>query len=175
LIKETNGGFKMADGIALVEINTKGEGKLKTLSYFDFRLEHINFEDSEGLDQLMGQLPKDMNDVLVSVIFGYQCTHSQGFEDEIDYEEIFNIVSYTVVKKNYKELYRELITEELISGINGFQNINAADDLIFQDNYYKEIVAEWSEFYGEEFKPTHKESNENNDTNKISDNFEFEI
>jgi hypothetical protein len=165
----------MADGIALVEINTKGEGKLKTLSYFDFRLEHINFEDSEGLDQLMGQLPKDMNDVLVSVIFGYQCTPSQGFENEMDYEELFNIVSYTVVKKNYKEFYRELITEELNVGIDGFQDINAADDLIFKDNYYKEIVAEWSEFYGEEFTPLLEASQDDSNENKISNNLGLEI
>lgn len=159
----------MADGHALIEINTIGEGRLKELSYFDFRLEAIDFESSEGTEQLMSQLPGEPKDSLVLVVFSYHCETSRSYEGEYDCEELFNVVSHTIVKTNYKELYRELVSEEIIFGINDIFNLDAADDVIpSEDNHYKQCIAEWEEFYDEDFVPFEPKSKKDRDVDAFA-------
>lgn len=152
----------MIDGYALIEINTKGEARAKEHTFLDIRLDgHVSFEDSEGADQLHQELPKELNDVLVMVFFKYTCHTSQGYEGEWDCEELFTVESFTVMKSNYKEFYREMVTEELNVGIRGFENIDAMPDDESTDfgsctnkNYYKELLEDWETFYDEDFEPT---------------------
>ena len=79
----------MIDGIAQIEISDKGNCRLKSLDWVDFRLEVVEFEDAEGLGQIMDQLPKFLSDVLVLVTFEYESNTSQSYEGEWDVEELF--------------------------------------------------------------------------------------
>jgi hypothetical protein len=155
----------MADGTALLEINEKGEARLQEggLNWFDFRLEDVCYEDCEGTDQLASQLPEGTKDVLVLVVFDYVCNCSRGWEGDYDCEELFNIASFTIVKENYKEFYRQMVTEELNIGINGFENLDCIPEETFSindSNYYKELVGDWEEFYDEDFVPFEKKPKE---------------
>lgn len=138
-----------------MEINTQGNARLKELQYFDFRLKNIDFDASCGLEQLREQLPNETKDVLVLVPFDFICNCTQGREGDYDCEELFNVVSHEVVKTDYKEFYRQMVTEKLEHDIHGFENIHAMDDGTENDqrNYYKEIVADWEAFYDEDFVP----------------------
>lgn len=145
----------MADGYVLLEINTEGEARVKDdeVKWFDFRLHGVPFEDCEGTDQLVADLP-DLKDCLVMVIFDYKCNCTRDYWGDYDYEEIFTAVSHYIVKEGYKEFSRELITEELNVGINGELILKAMPD---EDNYYKNLVADWEEFYDEDFVPFKKQ------------------
>lgn len=149
---------QMADGYALIEINHLGEGRLKELHYFDFRLENVSFDDAEGVDQLVDQLPKDSNDMLVMCVFKYNCNCSRSWEGEIDCEELFDLVSHTTVKSNYKEFYREMVTEEIIQHLSFLDLditnfIDCDEEYRTKGEYFKELVACWEEFYDEDFEP----------------------
>lgn len=152
----------MTDGFALIEINTKGEARLKEengLHWFDFRLEQVCFDDAEGTEQLAYQLPNNLKDALVLVTFDYVCNCSRGWEGDYDCEELFNVVSHTVVKENYKEFYREMITEDLNVGIGGIENLDSIPENFWKDKrYYQDLIASWEEFYDEDFVPFKKET-----------------
>lgn len=50
----------MADRYVLIEVNEDGEGRLKdeAVTWIDFRLSIVDFNASEGLNQLMEQISK---------------------------------------------------------------------------------------------------------------------
>lgn len=146
----------MADGLAMIEINHKGEGRLKELNWFDFRLENVLFHDAEGVEQLVDQLPEGINDVLVLVVFNYVCHCSKSWEGEFDCDEIFNLVSHQILKPNYKEFYREIVTEKL-NMCDILPDFMLEDTALLYENDCKELVSEWEEFYDEDFKPYVKE------------------
>jgi hypothetical protein len=148
----------MADGYVLIEINTEGEGRVNPNErpyWYDFRLEDVYFDDIEGVEQLMSQLP-DLKDCLVMVHFDYKCNCSRGWEGDYDCEEILNLTHYYIVKEGYKEFYREMVTCELNYGINGYDQLECMPE---EDgpNHYKHIVGEWEEFYDEDFVPFKKQ------------------
>lgn len=60
----------MADRYVLIEVNEDGEGRLKdeAVTWIDFRLSIVDFNASEGLNQLMEQISKDVKDELVLVL-----------------------------------------------------------------------------------------------------------
>ena len=144
----------MADGYILLEINHEGGVKVQNdeVYWFDFRHQDVLFFDAEGPAQLADQIQKGLRDVLVMVVFKYTCNCSKDYFGDMDCEEIFEAVHSQVVKENYKEFRRELITEELNYGINGYENIDAMPEDAMT-NHYKDIVGEWEEFYDEDFAP----------------------
>lgn len=152
----------MVDGYAVIEISTKGEARAKEHTFLDIRLDgHVEFHDSEGAEQLSDQLPDDLKDVMVMVLFKYTCNSSRDYDGEWDVEEIYTVVSHTVMKSNYKEFYREMVTEEFNVGINGFENLESMPDEETTDfgfspnkNYYNELLEDWETFYDEDFEPT---------------------
>ena len=160
----------MADGYALIEINQNGEGRLKDcdVKWFDIRMGDICFDDYGGVEQLVDQLSEEINDVLVLFTFDYVCECDTVYWGEYECDIIFNIVSYQIVKTDYKEFYRQMVTEELNLGINGFNNLYCLDEteITFKDgDYYKELVSLWEEFYDEEFLPFVNETKNINDLN----------
>ncbi|MBD5026059.1 hypothetical protein GUF51_15325, partial [Xanthomonas citri pv. citri] len=68
------------------------------------------------------------------------------------YEDFFDVEFFKVIKKNYKKFYQGLVTVELDVGINGFDNIESMPTDSNQ-NYYRNLIAEWEEFYNEDFIP----------------------
>jgi len=47
------------------------------------------------------------------MVFDYICNITSDYEGHYDSEELFHIVSCTIVKKSYKEFYIQIVTEEL--------------------------------------------------------------
>ncbi|MED4799045.1 hypothetical protein P9684_04165 [Bacillus atrophaeus] len=145
----------MADGYVLIEVNSDGEGKLKdeAVNWIDFRLDTVDFNASEGLNQLMEQISKEVKDELVLVAFNYRVESSyDSWSGATEYEDFFDIEFFKTVRNNYKKFYQGLVTAELDVGINGFDNIKSMpnDD---NQNYYRNLIAEWEEFYKEDFMP----------------------
>ncbi|ATO28959.1 hypothetical protein C6370_20295 [Bacillus atrophaeus] len=145
----------MADGYVLIEVNEDGEGRLKdeAVTWIDFRLGIVDFNASEGLNQLMEQISKDVKDELVLVLFNYRVESSyDSWSGATEYEDFFDVEFFKVIKKNYKKFYQGLVTAELDVGINGFDNIESMPTDSNQ-NYYRNLIAEWEEFYNEDFIP----------------------
>jgi hypothetical protein len=143
-------------GFVLIEINTVGQARMNDndeVNWVDFRLQDVLFHDAEGVEQLHGQLPEDLKDCKVLVVFDYVCNCSRDYWGEYDCEELFNIVNYTVVQDNYKEFYREQVTDVIGYDIGGLKSLDEMPD---GDNYYKNLVADWEEFYDEDFVPFKK-------------------
>jgi hypothetical protein len=143
----------MADGYVLLEFNTVGEARVSTLECFDFRLaDSLDFDAIEGIEQIKEQLP-EVKGALVMVVFDYKFTKSTsywGIDD--DGEEEIIVVSHTVVNNNYKEFSREMLTyltEDRLHSIYAQGDPRDPDTM---------AIAEWEEFYDEEFKPFKKES-----------------
>ncbi|AFQ57828.1 hypothetical protein BHY07_10395 [Bacillus subtilis subsp. subtilis] len=145
----------MADRYVLIEVNEDGEGRLKdeAVTWIDFRLSIVDFNASEGLNQLMEQISKDVKDELVLVLFNYRVKSSyDSWSGATEYEDFFDVEFFKVIKKNYKKFYQGLVTVELDVGINGFDNIESMPTDSNQ-NYYRNLIAEWEEFYNEDFIP----------------------
>lgn len=145
----------MADRYVLIEVNEDGEGRLKdeAVTWIDFRLSIVDFNASEGLNQLMEQISKDVKDELVLVLFNYRVKSSyDSWSGATEYEDFFDVEFFKVIKKNYKKFYQGLVTVELDVGINGFDNIESTPTDSNQ-NYYRNLIAEWEEFYNEDFIP----------------------
>lgn len=144
----------MADGYVLLEVSEDRRTKIKDaeINWIDLKLEmaDVDFEASEGLEQLTEQLPSDIRDALVLVAFRYRVESSyDSWSGATEYEDFYDAESFLVVKEGYKEFYRGQVEVELNVGINGHENINSTE---FAKDYYKELVAEWEEFYNEDFK-----------------------
>jgi hypothetical protein len=133
----------LADGFALIKFNLEGKGELHDLFYFDFRLQDIDFDATEGLNQLIEQLPEGINDVLAMVLFNYKSNCTQDYFGDWDCDETFTVLSHNIVKTNYKEFWRELVTEEL----------KYKDSSLEDERYFNNLVGEWEEFYDEDFTP----------------------
>lgn len=147
------------DGYALIRINDKDEAKaeIEEYQFFDIRLSVCDFDSENICDDLVGQLPKGMKDVLVMCLFNYHSESSYDYwSGATEYEDCFDLKVHQVVKENYKEFYREQVTEELNVGINGMKNLSCMPD---GENFYKEMIATWEEFYDEDFKPFEKPTN----------------
>ena len=139
----------MVDGIVQIEISDKGKYRLKSLEWLDFRLENVVFDDAEGLEQLIEQLPNELLDSLILVTFKYSCNCNRDFEGEWDVEEWFTVVNYQVLKNNYKEFYSEIVTEDL-----KFQALTRDKEWLIELGIeLNDLVEEWEEFYEEEFLP----------------------
>ena len=122
----------MLDGHALVEISTKGKVKLKECHFYDIRLYDCDIEEDMA-EQILLQLPDVLNDVLVLAIFKVEWLMSYHPEDGHECDGVvIHLENHHVVVDNYKEFYREQLTE-LIK---------------FEDD-----ISEWEEFYDEEFTP----------------------
>ena len=137
----------MADGYALIEINTEGKARAKDVTYFDFRLIGCDIEHDDIADQVSYQLPEGIKDVLVLVVFNLNFITSYDWESgyhECD-EIIINLESHNIVKTDYKEFYRELVTEE----IKYYKDVSDTD----KENY-NFLLLDWEEFYDEDFKPS---------------------
>ena len=134
----------MADGHALIEINTKGEPKLKEVYYYDIRLTCSDVEDDDISEQILAQLPEGVNDVMILAIFRVEYETSYHYEYGYECDGVnIHLESHNIVLNNYKEFYREQLTE-----ITKFNSLNNDDE-----KYYREEIAEWEEFYDEDFKP----------------------
>ena len=142
----------MADGYVLVEFNLDGKARSNSLECFDFRLDsNLDFDAIEGVDQIKEQLP-EIKDALVMVVFDYKFTKSTsylGIDDDGD-EEII-VISHMIVKENYKEFSREMltyITEDRLHTIYAHSDPREPGTM---------AIVEWEEFYDEDFKPFKKE------------------
>lgn len=131
------------DGYALVEVNLEGETKLKKVSFMDIQLEHCDFDEEDMLDQLTCALSKETKDVLIMMFFKYQSVR-YDYHEGFDYEDTFFTESQTIMQTNYKDFYYKQVCLE----------VGVVDGVLDQpgDNYYKELVAEYEEFYDEDFK-----------------------
>lgn len=144
----------MASGYVLIEINTEGNGRVKSpegcpeVKYLDFRLEGCDFEHYEMADSMMGGLPKELKNVLVLCSFTIEGVESFNGEST-EYDTEIRLESHIVLKTGYKEFYRMMITEEL--KLQG--TAPDCDD----GQYYENLLSDWEEFYGEDFKPFKKE------------------
>lgn len=121
----------------------------------------------------MSQLPGELKDSLVMVVFSYHCDTSRSYEGGYDCEEHFNVVSHTIIKTNYKEFYRELVTEEIQHGISDISHLYAAEDIVpNEDNHYNQIIAEWEEFYDEDFVPFEQKTQKERDVDEFLRSFD---
>jgi len=134
----------LADGHVLIEVNNERKARLKENVWYDIRLMSENLEDSEGCEQLLDQIKEDVSNTLLLVVFDFHCHCTRDYWGEYDCEYIYNVASYTVVKNDYKEFYREQVSLELDMIENG--NIEFREGC-----YYSGLISEWEEFYDEEF------------------------
>lgn len=84
----------MADGYVLIEVNSDGEGRIKdeVVNWFDFRFDTVDFNASQGLNQLMEQISKEVKDELVLVAFNYRVESSyDSWSGATEYEDFFDI------------------------------------------------------------------------------------
>lgn len=139
----------MQDGYALIEFNTEGQGRVKDFEWLDIRLTVLDVDAEDIWEQLEGQFPSGIKDILVMAAFKYlseEC--GDGFS--VEYEDVFFLESHFIMKNNYKEFYRIQVTEQL-----KFKKDDYSADVIIEANerHYNEIVQDWEEFYEEEFIP----------------------
>jgi hypothetical protein len=156
--------MKAIDGYALIEFNTEGNGRIKEIHYLDNNLTLLEIDDDEIYLMFEEQLP-DFKDVLVMVFFTHQSIPC-GYGDywRVEYTSYFKVDSFTIVRTDYKEFYRRMVTEEIqIDNTQPFLDLD-------EDNYYNELISSWEEFYNEEFKPFKKP-----EPPKITDGLKAEI
>ena len=140
----------MADGYVIIEVNTNGEGRIKSpqdfpeVHYLDSRLEHYGFEDFGMVDSLMDSLPKGIQDVLVLCSFNIVGMEIPNRESP-EFDTAIVLESFMILKTDYKEFYRLMVSEELTLR----DSYPDSDD----NDYYNNLVEDWTEFYGEPFKP----------------------
>jgi hypothetical protein len=146
------------DGYVLLRVNQhdyrSNEGKAEVVekNFIDHRFQLMDFMDEDIAEQLVGQLPDELKDVLVMCFIKYDSQADYDYwSGATEYEDVFNLHSHTVIQHGYKEFMCRQITEELDVGINGYENIQAMPD---GKNYYKELIGDWEEFYLEDFVPT---------------------
>jgi hypothetical protein len=135
----------MADGQLFIEVNTEGETRVKTGEYggvhfFDIRLSGVDVDHEFILEEMEGQLPEGLKDVLIMCLFKYESIESGGYWD-VEYEDSFKLEHFAIIQSDYKEFYRRQVSEELLC--KGFG----------PDSYYDSLVADWEEFYDEDFEP----------------------
>ncbi|QIW88797.1 hypothetical protein P59_200 [Bacillus phage P59] len=142
----------MADGQVFIEVNTEGAMRVMTsetlggVHFFDIRLTCLDIDDEFIRDEMEGQLPEGLKDVLIMCLFKYKSVSSGGYWD-IEYEDSFELEHFAVAITDYKEFYRLQVTEEL-----SCKDFGPGPD----DRYYDDLVADWEEFYDEDFKPFEK-------------------
>lgn len=140
----------MADGYVLIEINTEGNGRVKSpegcpeVQFIDFRLDGCDFEHYGLDDSMMAALPENLKDVLVLCSFNIIGTESFNGEST-EYDTSIYLESHIILKTDYKEFYRKMVTEEL--KLQG--TAPDCDDA----HYYEGLLSDWEEFYEEDFKP----------------------
>jgi hypothetical protein len=136
----------MADGQVFIEVNTEGDMRvmpsesLGGIHFFDIRLSGLDIDNEFMLEEMEGQLPEGLKDVLIMCLFNYKSIESGGYWD-VEYEDSFELEHFHIVQTNYKKFYHIQVSEELLCA--GFG----------PDHYYEGLVADWEEFYDEEFEP----------------------
>lgn len=145
-----------ADGYALLEINLKGQAKCYESRFFDIRLDTADFDTEHITANILWQLPDDLKDVLVMCLFKYRSESSYDYwSGGTEYENHFDLITHHVVQTAYKEFYRFQLTETAKSdGSYGFFEF-----LPEEEQHFARSIAEWEEFYEEDFKPTEKKTN----------------
>lgn len=141
----------MADGYVIVEVNTEGGMRVKApegvleLFFFDIRMNcSMDWDNNFIISCLEEKLPDDLEDTLIMCTFDYQAIGGGlSYWEQEDYEDDIQLVDWVPLKKEYKEFYREMVTEELSSPPQPDQDLT----------YLMELVADWEEFYGEDFVP----------------------
>lgn len=159
------------DGYALIEINKEGNYQLKEENGLEWLhpIMDVCFEDAEGTEQLMDELikqnpGKEFKDMLIMVFFSYTCNASKGYEGDWDVDEIYNLVSYQIVRESYQEFNRANVTEIIELNESSLKNLNKHIPL---DEEYKNrleqeiayLIGSWEEFYDEDFVRTEKKVN----------------
>lgn len=150
----------MADGHVELEINEQGEARVKEVNYLDIRLTCLDIEHDDIASQLSAQLPQEMKDVLMLAVIKVEFLMSHHWEygtecDGVDIE----LLSHSILKENYKEFYREMVTEEvkLVAILDG-SDVVFHEDIERDDRmYYNNLIGDWEEFYDEDFKPFQKQ------------------
>jgi len=151
----------MADGYVELEFNEQGEARVKEVNYLDLRLTCSDIEHEDIASQLAFQLPKELKDALVLAVIKVDFLMSHHWEYGVECDGVnIHLLSHTVLKENYKEFYREMVTEE-VKLVATFED----SDVIFRDDvddqdrmYYKNLIADWEEFYDEDFLPFRKKA-----------------
>jgi hypothetical protein len=142
----------MADGQVLIEVNTEGEMRVMAsehlggVHFFDIRLTCLDVDNDFIRDEMEGQLPEGLKDVLIMCLFNYKCIGDGGYYGD-DYEDSFELEHFAIVRTDYKEFYRMQVTEEL-----SYKDFGPGPD----NGYYEDLVADWEEFYDEDFEPYKK-------------------
>ena len=146
------------DGYVLIEVNTEGEMRVQhhddemRLEFYDFRLTELDWDNDFIVKSIEGQLPKDITDVLIMVHFTYKpVPDGRGDYWSVDYKDCIIVEDYIIVKTDYKEFYRQMVTEKL--ALLPYDHEPNSEDTKL---YYESLQAEWEEFYDEDFKPFEK-------------------
>lgn len=170
------------DGYVVMAINKDGhEFIIEGPRWFDIRLESVCFDDAEGGGQLVDGLPKEMRNVQVLIAYKYKSVGGKGFEGEWDFEEVFEVVSHTLINDDYKEFSRRNISEKVKillvnAGLDNFyeklqeeaklaesQSGELDDYEVFGHSIMRRTdlanqliaeIEEWMEFHDEEFELT---------------------
>lgn len=149
----------MANGYIFLEVNPAGEARTLEYHFFDMEMrEYVEFEDGNGLEHILEQLPEMVvEDTHVFASFNYS-SHStyDSYNGEYDLEENYEVESFTVLQTNYKEFTRKQLTL-LVASITGPDMYEYNSYWGDPESYKKNVhdsVAEWEEFYDEDFKPT---------------------
>lgn len=160
------------DGHVLIEVNTEGQMRVQhhdgamKLEFYDFRLSDLDWDNEFIVDSVEGQLPKGITDALLMVHFTYKSLPSGGSDYwSVEYEDCIIVEDHIVVKTNYKEFYRQMVTKEL--ALQPYEHEPDSDDTKM---YYNNLQADWEEFYDEDFKPFEKKQIE---IKNISDLFKL--
>lgn len=148
----------MAIGYMVVEINEKGEGRVKRnregdleMGYIDTSYEDMDYGTNEPFEMIAEGMPEGLKNVLLMLTFGYESSGGGSFYSD-DYEHWFTVETHQILKEDYKEFCRAQITSELDRDIGGFKGLEAMPD--GEDgNYYKNLIGNWEEFYDEDFEP----------------------
>lgn len=145
----------MADGYLIVDINKHREARELEHQFFSVDLDWVEFGEGEAAEHIVDQLPKDLKDVRVFVLFKYDCHGSfDSYNGDYDFEENYTVLSHTVMIEDHKEFERRELTKEF-----------EAAEVIGSNLLYVEVsggtyldrveqaIAEWEEFHDVDFIP----------------------
>lgn len=149
------------DGYGIVIIDKEGNKALtKELRAFGFQLQdYIGQGDHDDFfaDCVLEYVDEDVKDCMVVATYQYKSIECRGF-DYVDYEDDFVIQHIEVLRWDYKEFWRDQLSDGLTVDGHRFGTV---DELLNWKNqietdgeetehYMTEDVEEWELFYDEE-------------------------
>lgn len=148
----------MADGYLFVEISPEGKAREIDHHFFDMdKREYVQWEDEEGMQTLVDLLPDSaVSDTHVFISFNHSShTTYDSYNGEYDVEVYYEIEGFTVLQRDYKEFTRRQLTLHLasITGPSIVEYDPFPGNTAFIRDGVHDVVAEWEEFYDEDFKP----------------------